>query len=73
VWTILVEDRAAPSDMRVVGENGVTSNSWVDWSAAPVDVWSQCRLGFPEEELASNEIVLEVGRWGGGRCQERGA
>jgi hypothetical protein len=31
------------------------------------------RLGFQEEELASNEIVLEVGRWGGGHCQERGA
>ena len=45
MWTILVEDRAAPSDMRVVGENGVTSSSWVDWSAAPLVVWSQCQIG----------------------------
>jgi hypothetical protein len=31
------------------------------------------RLGFQEEELASNEIVLEVGRWVGGivKSEER--
>jgi hypothetical protein len=82
VWTILAEDSAALSDIRVDGENGVTSSAWVDWSrqwgatlitylitdgAAPVAVCSQYQFGVSGSKKGSLARSEIVLAGGGGR------
>jgi hypothetical protein len=56
-----------------MGVNGAILSAWVDWSTAPLVVWSQCQLLLRSSgSMARLEWgAVEVGGGEGGRSLER--